>query len=160
VAKPPLMSVGDLAKTSVELVERFFILEPKTAAHIVAERMVEEVQEEQPEFTAELARSLLVEHFAHLGRQFRLKQAKAKQIVIPGCEHLPRIITGKRGVRVHTVEATFSDAREYYWSLGRILDERKKEDPRRKEARALMQKMGKASKQNRGITVAEVYRLF
>ena len=149
----PSMSIAELTKTAEELVTNALILEPQLPPPIMAERIISMAE---PVFAVELGRSLMIDYFSRLIRSERAKRATIQQPRLPGCEHLPLRITGKRDRRVALSMATFSDIRQYCWALGRKHLDRKRVDPKLVEAKALMIRMRKPSKKNPGITVGEV----
>lgn len=87
----------------------------------------------------------------------RQKEARAKhlQYKLPGFESLPLRIRGMRNKTAELIDATYKDVSEWV----KRLRAQKRNDPRMKEAKALLEKMRVASRKRRGITVAEVFGL-
>ena len=158
MATRPQIGLKELEKVAAELAENAALLEPKTPAENLAIRIIEEAE---PDFLAELGRMLMVGHFTRLVRAARAAQSKAdrQQLLLPGYAHLPIRIIGKRDRRLALRTATYADVQRYCKFLGRQHRERKDNDAKLAEANELLEKMRKASKKTRGITVAEVLGL-
>lgn len=93
-----------------------------------------------------------------LARSIRREQVRAKteQYKLPGMEHMPVRIFDRNGKRRNLLHATYRDVREYVKRIGGGYDQRKRNDPKFKEAMALLKKMRAAAKEIRGVTVGEV----
>jgi hypothetical protein len=90
-------------------------------------------------------------------KQRREKDARAKheQYQLPGFEHLPLRVLGKRKKRLELLNATYEDVRDWV----KRMSARKPDTPKVTEAKALLEKMRVAARTDRGITVRRVYGL-
>lgn len=143
----------ELRETAKELAENANILNPQMDAKILADRIESEADSV---FLDELGRDLRVRYFTRLiraeRREFRLEQ----QMVLPGCEHLPRTIVGHRRRRIALASATYKDLTEYQKQLNQQAIVSHRESAKSRELRKLISLMARRAKANPGITVAEV----
>jgi hypothetical protein len=123
----------------------------------LAEAMLNESFEFQAELNEILARNFYISA-CHAARKAQSAAARA-QLLLPGFEHLPLKVPGLQGKRIALLDANFRRLRDYYRSLTKGHDARKKNDPRVIETKALMEKMRKRSRTEKGITVRQVLLL-
>jgi hypothetical protein len=148
------MSTKDLDRAVVELVQNGNILESDAPAPILAEKLLHEAD---PVVIAELGQSLMITHFARLIRAERRKGALQRHEQFTLFEHLPLRIWISENKRVKLEAATYTALRQYHRFLNRHHRNRKREDPKLAETKALMERVRKANQ--RGITVGEVLGL-
>ncbi len=103
----------------------------------------------------------MIEHFMKRIRLERRKQLGERRqlLLIPGYAHLPINICVSEDVRVRLRDATYREILRYCKFLGKRFTKRREDDPKLKEAKALLDFMQKKAKKNRGITVAEALGL-
>lgn len=142
-----------LAQASIE---QALIIHPNLPAIQLAGLLVEN---SDPELAADLSDLLMREYYARgilaQRREESIETARA-QPMLPGFEHLPARIQVGEGKRVRLLSANYAAVREYYRSLIRAYGERRRNDPKLREAKALLDEMQKHSRANKGITVREV----
>ena len=140
-----------------ESVRNALIREPKMPAAELAAVMMKEAD---PALAQRLADILQAQFYADAIRDERRKegQAKRSQLLLPGFEHLPlKLPAHKKNARmIRLLDATYTRVRAYYWSLRNRHDKRKQNDPQVLEAKALMERMRKRTRKDKGITVREV----
>jgi hypothetical protein len=144
-----------------EVVLNALILNPNMRAVELADSLTATLNSE---LSDRLAAVLIRELFARMIRAARRKQSAAdrRQSLIPGFEHLPRIIPiSEDGTSTELLAANTYDVREYLRILMQGHRARTDNDPRVKEARLLLDKMRKYSTRpgNKGITVRQVMLL-
>ncbi len=125
---------------------------PKLTALQLAEVLM---QEADAGLAASLAEILTREFYVHTIRAARRKVSARAQLRLPGFEHLPLTIPGTKGP-VRLIEASYTRVRQYYRSLLIGHRKRTKNDPRIKEAKALMEKMRRRSLRDKRVTVGQV----
>jgi hypothetical protein len=130
------------------------ILKPKARAVELAEALLNESLEFQRDLNEALARNFYIAAY-NVERRKRAAANRA-QFALPGFEHLPLKIPSANGAPMRLLDANLRRVRDYYRSLTKGYDKRKKDDPRVKEAKALMQKLQKRSGTEKGITVRQV----
>jgi hypothetical protein len=110
------------------------------------------------EFVPALADILLTDFYLREIRSQRRQQAKenSAQLRLPGFDHLPLKIRTAKGKMILLIEATFTQVRAYYRSLAVDYDKRRRNDPRIKEVKRLMEKMRRRARTRKDITVQEV----
>ncbi len=110
------------------------------------------------EYVPALSKILRGEFYLHEIRVARAAKPKAgsAQLRLPGFEHLPPEIPGPQGKSIPLGQASYTSVRAYYRSLTSAYDKRKRNDPRVKEAKALMEIMRKRTRNDKAITVKEV----
>jgi hypothetical protein len=133
------MSLLDLQAEAENIVKNFIILEPKTPPLVLAEKILDEAE---PEFSEELAHSLMVEFFVRRIRVER-KNHSASQLKLPGYEHLPVWIRISKDERIRTLDANRTHLVKFCKFLGKGYQEKKKGDLKIAEAQELIKKMGK-----------------
>ncbi len=113
-----------------------------------------------PDLTAELGAMLMRGFYVTAILSARRKNASATrtQASLPGFEHLPSRIQTAKG-KVSLLAANRDGVRAYYWSLMKAHSERRRNDPKIKEAKDLLDKMTKAARTEKGITVRQVLLL-
>jgi hypothetical protein len=79
------------------------------------------------------------------------------QLRLPGFEHLPQRITGFGGKRIRLLNANYTGVRAYFRSLMRDHKARLRNDPKVKEAKALMEQLRKRARTDRRFTVRELF---
>lgn len=131
------------------------LLNPNTPAGQLAEIIVSEFP---ANLRADLSGILIQQFIVReiIAQRRRITVENNPQLKLPGFEHLPWKIETPKGTRVRLLSANYARVRDYYWSLMKKYTARKRNDPKIKEAKALMEKMRKASKKDKGITVKEV----
>lgn len=136
---------------TVRLIENALIASPKTPALELAESVASELDRDA-------LFALAVQPLAALIRKARAKRSdQSDQPLLPGFEHLPRRITiPASGSRVQLLSANTSGVREYCRVLMKRHRDRRKNDPKVKEAYALLARMQRAARKDKGITVREV----
>lgn len=130
------------------------ILRPKIRAADLAEALLNNSFEFQPSLNDLLARNFYIAAF-NVEKRKQAAAARAQR-VLPGFEHLPLRVPNSKGKQRPLLEANYTRVRAYYRSLTTGHDKRKRDDPRVIEAKALMEKMRKRSRREKGITVREV----
>ena len=130
------------------------ILHPKIRAVDLAELLLNESLAFQRDLNDELARNFYIAAY-NLEKRKQAAAVRA-QLALPGFAHLPLKIPSAKGTPMRLLDANFFRLRDYYRSLTKRHDKRKKNDPRVKEAKALMEKMQKRTRTEKGITVREV----
>jgi hypothetical protein len=131
------------------------ILNPNTPSVELVEILIREAE---PELAQALSDTLTRRFYLSAMRSLRRKQV-AEQYRLPGFEHLPREIPTRDGTRLALLDANYRRVREYYWSLKRHALDSIPESAKVKEAKALMQKMQKYARDEKGITVRQVLLL-
>jgi len=117
------------------------------------------ITEADTALTASLDDILRRDFYAHAVRAERRSRAANAQLRLPGFEHLPRTIPGPKGEPVPLIEASYTRVRAYFRSLMVAHRNRRINDPKIKEAKALMEKMEKRFRKDKGVTVGQVVRL-
>jgi hypothetical protein len=147
-----------LQATAEEAVRDSLILEPKLPAVQLAPRLISTAD---PNFIGELSGQLLLNHFVRLIRAERAARAKdeRKQILLPGFDHLPLRIAISKTKRSALRDATYTGVRSYCRMLGASHTDRRRGDPKLKEALNLRDLMRKYNRTRRGITVGEALAL-
>lgn len=138
-----------------EAIEQALILHPKIPAAQLADVLIEE---RGAEVAAQLGTALSRIFYTRGLLSARRKESAAnrKQLLLPGFEHLPLKITVANGKRIRLLSANREGVRSYYWSLMKKHSERKRNDPKIIEAKALLDEMTKRARTEKGITVREV----
>lgn len=133
-----------------EAIQNALILEPDLPSNQLAERLAKEAAKHR-----DFIHRISYTYFFRSLSAARKKDARAKheQYQLPGLEHLPVRIRGTKNKQVDLLDATYFGVRE--WVKG--INARKRNDPLMQEAKALVEKMHEASKQQRGITVRRAY---
>lgn len=133
------------------------ILNPTIGPAAMADVLLNESPEFQQELMDMLARNFYISAW-HAAKRLQAAAARAPRL-LPGFEHLPLKVPGaktKEGKQLLLLDANYTRVRAYYRSLTTGHDARKKNDPRVIEAKALLEKMRKRSRKDKGITVREV----
>lgn len=145
-------------KEARAIIENALIVNPTMPATELAQLLF---QHSEPEFQESLNAVLCQEFYARNIRSIRRKQAAAdrEQFKLPGFEHLPLKIPGPKGLPIQLLDANVSTVKQYYWSLMGKYSDRKRADPKIKEAKALWQAMKKGAEHEQGITVRQVLLL-
>jgi hypothetical protein len=127
-------------------IENALILSPDVPTIQLAERLAKDAMA-FPDFIY----GILYAFFFRSLNAARKKGVKAasEQYQLPGFEHLPLRIRGTRNREVDLLDATYKGVKEWI----KHLNAQRRNDPRMKEAKALLEKMREASKRQRGITV-------
>jgi hypothetical protein len=146
---------ADALKEARANVADALILYPDTPAVQLAEILIRETD---PELSQALKNALTRLFYLSAIRSQRRKQT-AEQYRLPGFEHLPREIPGRDGTRLALLEANYRRVREYSWSLKRNAFDKIPESAKIKEAKALMEKMQRHARTEKGITVRQVLLL-
>ncbi len=140
-----------------EAVADALILQPKIRAADLAEAMLNNAYDFQPELNGLLARNFYIAA-CHAERRRQSAAARA-QLLLPGFDHLPLRITVAKGRRIALLSANREGVRAYYWALMKRHTERKRRDPRIIEAKKLLDVMTKRAHADKRITVREVVLL-
>jgi hypothetical protein len=111
-----------VATEAAEHAENTLILHPDLP---IAQVAAEAVKTQDAELREELSEILFREHYIKLVRAARRKQASPKEKPLPGFEHLPSKIQGRRKVKPIEL-ATYWDMRLYVNRLGRASKETEK----------------------------------
>jgi len=146
------MSTGDLEALIAGLVENELILNPDIVPATGAARIVDGMDSTT---YAELSRGVLLDLFGSKLRAARRKEIRTGRPKLPGFEHLPVWIIGKRGRRIRLLKANPTDLRDYKKLLSQKHKAHKADNPKFAELDKLLDAMRKQP-DNRGITVAEV----
>jgi hypothetical protein len=146
----PTLSIRDLQLHVSTLVSNAVIRRPNVPAAILADELADETEDE-PEFDRQLSRMLKVGLFSRAIRTERIKERRRN--VPEQFAHLPLRVRLPDGSSVWMDEMTYSQARAYYFSLGARHDSRKADDPKRAEAKALMDALHGG---DRGITAGRL----
>jgi hypothetical protein len=151
-------SQTDIEIVCKQAVQDALILEPKLPAALLAQQIISELE---PEVLAELGQRLIAAHFARLIRSTRTKESRTRreQLLLPGFEHLPVEIAISETERVPLRSANYTQVRSYFRLLSNTHLDRRRNDPRLLEAKALMEKMRSYADKQPRITVAEVLGL-
>ncbi len=96
---------------------------------------------------------------ATMAHRRKLAAANRAQSLLPGFEHLPLKIPLSENTRVRLMDANLTGVRLYYRSLMKAHRNRRRNDPKIKEAKALLDLMTARARTERGITVREVVLL-
>jgi hypothetical protein len=153
MTKAPTMSTGDLEVLMAGLVENELILNRDIPPAAGAARIVDGMD---ATIYAELSRGVLLDLFGSKLRAARRKQIRTTRPKLPGFEHLPVWIIGKRGRRIRLLKANPTDLRDYRKLLSQKYKDRKADNPKFEELDKLLKAMRQQEPDNRGITVAEV----
>lgn len=142
------------------------ILNPKMPAIQLADVLM---RESDPDLARALAEILTRKLYVTTILAERRKRSIVAQTRLPGFEHLPlkiripRAVPGFRGLdtgkRVSLLDANTYGVREYYRLLMKAHRNRKQNDPKVQEAKSLLEKMQKASRKEKAITVRQVLML-
>jgi hypothetical protein len=108
------------------------------------------------DFSTALNRFLARQFWIREIRIARRQLARDAQLRLPGFDHLPLTIPGTKGKPIRLMDASYSRVRAYYRSLMQSHVARRRNDPKIKEVRLLMEKMRKRARRDKGITVQEV----
>lgn len=146
----PTLSLNDLHLQAAEFVSNAIIRRSGVPSEILADEIIDEAESE---FTRQFGRVLMVGFFARAIRTERAKQRRAR--IPEQFSHLPLRIRLPNNTIVRLDQMTYTQARSYYFALGRKLDVRKANDARRAEAKALMDALYKPAKKQRGITAGQ-----
>lgn len=139
-------------------VENALILNPEMPAHLIVELLLESAEED---LTIRLRVILERQFYLRTIRSQRHRQAAVSraQLTLPGFPHLPVSIPGPKGAPIHLLDANLYAVREYCRFLMKGYRERKRTDPKIREAFALLEKMRAASQAEKRITVRQVLLL-
>ncbi len=151
-------SPQDALKHVKDAVANALILHPDMPAIHLAEVLM---KDEEPEVGEQLSEILKRDFYVRAVLADRRARAAANraQAILPGFEHLPLRIRTPKGARVRLMDANYTAVKSYYWSLMASHTSRKRNDPKIKEAKKLLETMRKRSRTERGITVREVFVL-
>jgi hypothetical protein len=153
LASAPKIGTKEIEAMAADLCANGNLLDPDLPPAVLASKILSDANSE---FLEEYGRTLIIQDFSRRIRAERRKDPKRKSAQFPLFEHLPARIVGDREKRVPLEDATYSDVRRYCKMLARGHTDRKKQDTKLVEAKALMEVMRKASRKQRGITVGEV----
>jgi hypothetical protein len=147
----PTISALELAKTSDEIIENGVILEPELPPEILADQLIEQAD---PEFIAELGRSLIVGQWTKKIRAVRAANAEKKIRERPkGFEHLPLRIRIYGGKTIAWFKANATQLDQFCSIRSGQHKGRKKDDLALQEGRKLRDRL---RRQPRGTTAGEL----
>ena len=136
-------------------VENALILNPSSPAN-----QIPDLADIEPEHLAELALLLCHRYLTRRARAIRRKLSPPPtlQPVLPGFDALPSAIPAAKGGTVELLDATYTDAREFYWGLIREWNDAKNNDPLVIQARKFMDDLQPYASEKK-ITARQVFRL-
>ena len=135
-----------------QAVKDALILNPNMPAVQLAEML----RRSKLDFAPSLHDILESQFYAREARRERRKQTAADraQYLLPGFEHLPVKIGG-----TPLLDLNYTGIRAYYRALSVKADAAKQNNPKLREAKALMEKMRRHNEAEKGITVRQVLLL-